>query len=60
MDHVEEDDDGDAHEFEEEVLRDAAGAHGFPADGEGADPELGNEHEDIEDEADVGAYDADL
>lgn len=60
MEDVEEEDDGDAHEFEEEILCDSAGGHVLPADGEGADPELGNEDEDVEDEADVGAYDADL
>lgn len=57
---VEEQDDGHAHELEEEVPSDLAGGHGLPSDGEGADPELGNEDEDIEAEANVGADDADL
>lgn len=57
---VEEQDDGHAHELEEEVPSDLAGGHGLPSDGEGADPELGNEDEDIKAEANVGADDADL
>lgn len=53
-------DDGDAHEFEEEVLRHARRLHLLPSYGEGADPELRDEDERVEREADVGSKDANL
>lgn len=56
----EEDDDGGGEVDEEEALGEGGGGLGPVADGPGADPELRDEDEDVDDEAEPGAEDADL
>jgi len=54
VDDVEEDDDGGGEVGAEKVLDELAGRHRRVADGRETGPELGDEHEYVEDKADPG------